>query len=159
MALEIVKGKTLELERVLSHRKKMTQNSINIELENMKQFLSSNGINIAGPFMSTTFSVENEGSEQVMDMEFLIPVDKEVINSGVYVFKPIFRIQNAVYVTHKGDPSKLADTYNQILFFIQENKMTQITTAYNVAINELKPGMGLDDFELDVYIGVTENIL
>jgi len=45
-----------------------------------------------------------------------------------------------------------------MLAYIQENKLTQITSVYSVNIKELKPDH-LDDMVTDLYIGVNPSTL
>ncbi|WP_242835573.1 hypothetical protein [Ruminiclostridium josui] len=94
-----------------------------------------------------------------MDMEILIPIDKNFEFSGEYIFKPLFHIFDAVYARHEGNPATLQNTYNEILAFIQQNKLQQITAGYNVQVKDLLPGMTADEMAIDVYIGVSRNVL
>lgn len=43
--------------------------------------------------------------------------------------------------------------------FISRNGLQQITPGYNVTVKDLLPGMSVDDCIIDVYIGVSDNIL
>ncbi len=152
-------GKEFIMENVLSLRKKMTQRQLDQEMEKIGEFLQSNGATQAGPIVTVTFSIETKNEEPLLDMEILVPMDKELELSGDYVFKPLFKVTNAVYARHKGNPAKLQNTYNEMLSFIQENNLQQITVGYNVLINEPMPGLTLDDMIIDVYIGINPNIL
>ncbi|ACL75459.1 transcriptional regulator [Ruminiclostridium cellulolyticum] len=155
----IESGKEFIMENVLSLRKKMTQKELDNQLEKIGEFLQNNGATQAGPIVTVTFGIETKEREPLLDMEILVPMDKELELSGDYVFKPLFRITNAVYARHKGNPADLQRTYNEMILFIQENNLQQITVGYNVLINEPMPGLTLDDMIIDVYIGINPNIL
>ncbi len=155
----IESGKELKLENVLSLRKRMTQGEINNEMVKMGKFLQENGIRKAGPIVTVTFAIEEHYGQHLMDMEILVPIDKVYDFSGEYVNKPLFYISDAVCARHEGNPSTLQNTYNDILAFIQQNKLQQVTAGYNVQVKELLPGMTADEMIIDVYIGVSRNVL
>jgi len=151
-------GKELILENVLSLRKKLTQEEINNEMIKIGKFFESNSINKAGPVVTCTYSAEVVNAVVMMDMEILVPMDRTV-DLVDYTLKPIFRLVNAVYARHYGDPTKLQDTYNEMLEFIQKNKLQQITPGYNVTVKDILPDMNPNEIIVDVYVGVSPNIL
>lgn len=50
-----------------------------------------------------------------MDMEVLIPLNKEINVPSDYTFKPIFRLNNAVVVRHKGNPAMPQNSANELM--------------------------------------------
>lgn len=151
-------GKTLRLENVISMRRKVTQLEFQSELEKLTEFMTENNIQRTGPMFSTTLGVEEVDGEQLLDMEFLVPVDREVDVPTDYQFKPLFHLVNAVYKQHVGSPERLQNTYDELLNFMQENNLQQITSGYNVTVNEKDVELGELPI-IDVYIGVNPSIL
>jgi effector-binding domain-containing protein len=152
----IEEGKELKVVNVLSLRKKMSQEQINAEMIAIGKFFEANGIKKSGAIMTTTYSIDTNG---VSDMEILVPMDKVVDLTSQYKFKPVFKLVNAVYARHQGNPALLHSVYNEMLAYIQRNKLQQITTGYNVTVKDITPEMNIDELIIDVYIGVSENIL
>ena len=152
-------GKEFRLESVLSLRRKMTQQQINDEMMKIGKLLQDNEAKKQGPIVTVTFAIENVNGNQLLDMEILVPIDKKLGLTSEYTLKPFFHIVNAIYARHTGDPATLQNTYNEMLAFIQQNNLQQITAGYNVQVNDLLPGMTPDDMIVDVYIGVSPNIL
>ncbi len=144
-------GKRLELKNVLSLRKKMTQEDMQKEMAKIGQFFEANGIKKSGYIATTTYSIDSDGT---LDMEILVPMDKIVELPSEYKLKPVFRLVNAVYVRHEGNPSNLQNVYNEMMAYIKENNLQQITTGYNVTVKDFRP-----DTSIDVYMGVSENVL
>lgn len=149
-------NKELRLENVLSLRKKMTQIEINEEISDINRFFESRGIEKQGSIVTVTYAIEQNN---LFDMEILVPMNKAVELPQKYVFKPVFKLVNAIYVRHKGNPSLLQAVYNEILAYIHNNKLQQITPAYNVTIKEVTAGMNMEDVVIDIYIGISPNIL
>ena len=155
----VKQGKELWLENVLSLRKKIVQNDINNEMIKIGKYLSDNGLRKTSPIVTATFEIKNVNSQQILDMEILLPIDRAIEPSGEYRFKKVFHLVNAVYAQHRGSPALLQDTYNQMIAYIQENKLQQITAAYNVNVSELQSSQSMDKMVIDVYIGVNPSLL
>ncbi len=58
--------------------------------------------------------------------------DKKIELPNEYSSKPMFHIVNEVYARHEGNPATIQNTYNDMLAYIQQKKLQQITAAYNV---------------------------
>ncbi|RJE89061.1 AraC family transcriptional regulator [Paenibacillus sp. 1011MAR3C5] len=152
-------GREFKIENVLSLRKKMTQQEIQQEMMNIGKLLEQNGLKKNGPIVTATFTIEQSNEQQLLDMEILVPLDKPAKLHGIYKFKDVFHLVNAVYARHEGNPNTLQNTYNEIDQYTRENALQLITVAYNVNIVELHPGQSMDDMIVDVYIGVNPSIL
>lgn len=155
----VEQGRELRLENVLSLRKKMDRSEINVEMMKIGKWVNDNGLKKAGPIVTATFGVENVDNQQILDMEILVPIDRAAESSGEYRFKEVFHLVNAIYAQHKGNPALLQNTYNKMVAYLQDNRLQQITAAYNVNVSELQPGQSLDEVIVDVYIGVNPSIL
>jgi len=149
-------GKELKMENVLSLRKKMRQEEVQQEMIKIGRFFEANGIKKSGNIATTTYSIDPDGT---LDIEILIPMDKSVDLPSEYKLKPVFKLVNAVYARHEGNPANLQNVYNEMLAYIKEKNLQQITTGYNVTVKDITPGMSIDEVVIDVYIGVSENIL
>lgn len=159
----ITEHETFEMKNVLSFRAKMTQKEIGVygkQIETVLQTTESLRVDIP---VTATFSVEqrNDG-EQVMDMEFLIPIDRNL--DGVelpegFCFKEKFYLTNAVKLHHVGHPAKLQESIIELNNFIAEHKLTPITVGYNVTVKEPKTPLEMDLAEVDVYVGISPNKL
>ncbi len=153
---DIETNKNITLENLLSLRKKMLSTEINEEMIKISKLFAANGIKKAGPIVTTTFAVlENN----VLDMEILVPMDKIFELPNEYKFKPKFKLTNAIYARHCGNPAFLQEVCNEMVEFISRNGLQQITPGYNVTVKDLLPCMSVDDCIIDVYIGVSDNIL
>ncbi len=149
-------GKELHLSNVLSLRKKMKQAQINEELVKVGKFLADNGIKKDGPLVTTTYSVDQDGT---LDMELLVPMDRLTDVPSEYILKPQFILTNALYTRYEGDPSKLQVAYAELIQYIKQNKLHQITTGYNVGVKDVQISEGISVSAIDIYIGVSNNKL
>lgn len=75
----------------------MTQGQVQLELEKLVELMKENGVEPKGPLVSTTYDIEKIGKEQLLDVEFILPVDREVHIAKKYQFKLLFHLVNEVY--------------------------------------------------------------
>lgn len=137
----------------------MQQHLVEKEMQKIGVYLQKNNSKKAGPLITTTFNIENIDGEQLLDMEILVPIDKEIEVLEKYQFKKKFHLLNAVYARHEGNPKFLQETYNKLMKYIQINNLVQITSAYNVNVKDPTSAEDFDDMVIDIYIGVSPNIL
>lgn len=148
--IQIETGKELKFENLASFRKKMRQSEIQVELGKFVQFLKDSGAKKNGPMISATFTAEEVDGEQVLDMEFLIPIDRRVELLDEYQWKPLFHLVNSVFSRHVGNLQDIQATFLEMTTYIQNNCLHQITVAYIVNYEE----NGQDAPMIEIYIGV-----
>ena len=124
--MEILTKQIYEMENVISYRAKMTHKEMNIAMNRLMTLIKDNGLVKNGYITTSTFSIEKAGNTELVDIEILCPVDKICRLPQEYTFKPVFRLANAVKITHKGDPVNLQETANLLISYINENKLTPI---------------------------------
>jgi len=74
-----------------------------------------------------------------------------------FAFKNYIKIINAVVASYKGRPIGLQEACNQLNQYIMEHKLQPKTVGYNVTkkTDMLNP----ENTEIDVYVGISPNIL
>ena len=150
---------TLEMYNVLSYRGKMTQQELAIKSQEIEKILADMGAKKNGPVVSATYAVEQGATEAVMDVEILSPLDKEVVVPEGFTWKKHFLLTNALMVRHVGNPMRLSDAINELNNYIVVNGLVPITNGYNVTIKEAKTQQELDEMIIEIYVGISPNIL
>lgn len=156
---EIVENAVLEMENVLSLRTRATQQQLAQASKVLEEMLKNNGIKRNGPSVSATYAVDTTGAEPILDIEILIPLDKKISVAAPYVIKPVFRLKNAVKIRHQGSPDLLQNTANELMGYIKDKGLMPITTGYNVTVQEPSSPTDIDSLIVDIYVGVSDNIL
>ena len=157
--MQITTNQTYEMKNVISYRAKMTQVQINQIMKQLSDFISENDLTKSGCFTTSTFAVENINNQPVMDIELLCPVDREITLPSGFTFKSTFRLNNAVKIVHTGNPALMQSTVNELTEFLKSNHLTPVTSIYNVTVVEPKSQQEIDSMVVDMYIGVSQNIL
>lgn len=157
--MNIQEHMTLEMHNVLSYRAKMTNQELQYKSQEIEKLLTETGAIKAGPAVTTTFSIEQGASGPVMDVELLLPLDRKITPPVGYIWKPYFLLTNALMIQHIGNPSTLQNSINELNAYIIEHQLVPITTGYNVTVKEAKTPLELASMEVDIYVGISPNLL
>lgn len=156
---EILIHQTLKMQNVILYRCKMAQEQVNTAMGSISQIMKLCGTKKNGPVVTSTFSIKVIDNQQVIDIEILVPVDKEIAVPEGYIFKKEFLLTNAVKISHIGNPALMQNTANELMKYISENKLTPITSGYNVTVKEPTSQQDIENMIVDIYVGVSPNIL
>lgn len=156
---EIIENASLEMENVLSYRGKVTQQQMVQITKEMQSIIDSNNAHKTLPGVSATFAIDSTSSVPMMEVEIMYPLDKPITVSAPYVFKPVFRLRNAVKVRHIGNPTLMQNTANELMAYINNKGLMPITAGYNVTVQEPSTPTDIDSLIVEMYIGVSDNIL
>lgn len=148
----------LHLNNLLSFRKTLTQPEVQKEMNDIDSFIKENGLTIVGPKISTTYSV-TQAMVPTMDIELLIPVNKEFNETDMYKFKRTFKLTNCLKVKHRGNPQGMQQNILLIQQYIKEKSLMPISSLYTVNLNEIKTQDELDKYEADIYLSISPNII
>lgn len=151
--LEIKENQELDILNLLSYRGKVSQAEFESIGKEMEKYIQETGAKRAGNPITATYAVEGE----IVDMEILIPIDKKIEAIGKFAFKNQIKITNAVVASYTGHPMGLQDACMQLNQYIMDNKLQPLTVGYNVTkkTDMLSP----EQTEIDVYVGINQNIL
>lgn len=151
--LEIKENQELQVVNLLSYRGKVRQAEIENIGKEMENYIQKVGAKRVGNPITATYAVEGD----MIDIELLMPIDKSIDSTDKFVFKNQIKIVNAVIAVYKGHPMGLQDACNQLNQYIMEHKLQPITVGYNVTkkTDMLNP----ENTEIDVYVGISPNIL
>jgi hypothetical protein len=143
----------LNVVNVLSYRGKVKQTEIENVGKEMESYIKNAGAKRVGNPITATYAVEGDA----IDIELLMPIDKTIDSSDRFVFKNQIKIVIAVVACYKGHPMGLQDACNQLNQYIVEHSLQPITVGYNVTkkTDMLDP----ENTEIDVYVGISPNIL
>ena len=151
--LEIKKNQELNVANVLSYRGKVKQVELENIVKDMENYIVKAGAKRIGNTVTATYAFEVD----VVDIELLMPIDKSIESADKFVFKNQIKIVNAVVASYKGHAMGLQEACNQLNKYMMEHALQPITVGYNVTkkTDMLNP----ENTEIDVYVGISPNIL
>lgn len=143
---------TYEISNLVSLSNKYIVNEFQTALfglvNNYKDYAPNNGECI----ITTTKSIEEINSEQVIDVEILLPVSYRIPVEEPYIFKKNIKITNALY-TKVEDVIKIQEALNEVNQYIIDNTLQPITSAYLVQTKQDNKTF------IEIYVGLNPNIL
>ena len=160
--MEIKTGLTFQMKNVLAFRGKVTQATLNEKRKEMENLIKEFNAKPVHPAVTTTYGIEQTAEGPVMDMEVLIPLDKDVSHEilvkqlSEYRFKPQFLLTNALQVHHEAKDGKLEDSIKELYKYVQVHNLSPITNGYNIAFNDPDDP---NDMIVDIMVGIDPNIL
>ena len=154
----ISNNENLKFNSLLSCRKSLTHMEFGEEMKKLDKFILDNSLKVVGPKISTTYSI-SQAMVPTMDIEVLIPLEMEFTETTDYKFKPEFKLVNCLKLTHKGNPQGFNDSVMSLQKYITEEKLVPISTLYTVNIQEAKALDEAENFQADLYISISPNIL
>lgn len=151
--LEIKENQELHVENLLSYRGKVKQAELESVGKEMENHIQNVGAKRVGNTITATYAVDGD----TIDVELLMPINKNIDSTDKFVFKNQIKIVNAVVACYKGHPLGLQEACNQLNQYIVGQKLQPITVGYNVTkkTDMLDP----ENTEIDVYVGISPNIL
>ncbi|MDO5518382.1 MAG: AraC family transcriptional regulator [Clostridium sp.] len=117
------------------------------------QLMQRLGVTCSGPITTATYGIKEGAMEQVMDIELLVPLDRQVELPSGYTFKPLIKLVNAICARHMGHPGLIGETINELNDYIIKHDKQVITATYNVTTKEAESEAEINDMIIDIYVG------
>lgn len=152
--MEIVRNKEYSVKNVLTFRGNVRQESINNIIAKAGEVIKKANIEINGPAITAIHSIENYGSNQLLDFELIVPINGEMSSVDDYIYKDKFVIENAVMFRHKGNPQDMNSEMESLARYIRDNKLKPSTPFYNITVKGATVPSEINDMIVDVYIGI-----
>lgn len=92
--------------------------------------------------------------DTAMDIEVLVPVDGAFESNSKYVYKPEFRLENALSVRHYGSYGDLPKTQKRLNNYLAQMGLKAITNTYFV-IDKNSDNNNI----VSLYVGINGNVL
>ena len=150
---EIKTNQELEVKNVLAFRGKIKPQELDGIVKDMEYKMKSVGAERIGNPITATYTVEKDG----IDVEVLLPINKEMDDIGAYKYKERIKIVNAVLLSYKGNPTGLQNACNELNQYMAEHQLQPITVGYN--ITKHIDTINVENTEIDVYVGINPNVL
>ena len=138
-----VEHQMLSYDYVLSYQTKVDDKMVPNMLSSIKANISVIDLKICGNIIITKHDETTE---------FLIPVDRKFEGNQHYVFKPGFKLVNAVRQRYYGNFDEIDTGLKELNSYISEQSLTPITSPYIMEIDS-------DNGVYDIFIGISENVL
>lgn len=113
-------------------------------------------LKVVGNVVFRIIEVIPDSGEDIYGVEILIPTDKAFKSEGQCIYKPEFKIDNAVSFMFY-DVNEICDAETQLYGYARKNNMKPITDIYFVLLQSEKSSRANTVFE--AYVGISNNIV
>lgn len=153
--MEFLEGQFFTAKNLLSYRTRVESRDLNDLLDHVKSNLNVLDLKMSGRTILSISEKIVEKNKQIYGVEILIPVDREFESTGQYVYKPTFKLVNAIAYRFYG--GSFAEAESKLSNYIKAHDMTAVTGVYHIM-----QGDGLDRYGeeyWDACVAVNENIV
>lgn len=154
--MKFMKNRYLYYEHLLSYSTRVKAS----ELIDMLIFTKSNidalELKAVGNTVFRIIEIIPDSGGDIYGTEVLIPTDRAFKSEGQCIYKPEFKIDNAVSFMFY-DVNEICDAETQLYGYARKNNMKPITDIYFVLLQSEKGNMANNVFE--AYVGISNNIV
>ena len=155
--MEFLEGQFYTAKNLFSYRTRVESSELNNLLCYMKSSLEVFDLKINGKIILSISEKITEKNKQIYGVEILIPVDKEFESTGQYVYKPTFKLVNAISYRFYGNCNGFAEAESKLFNYIKARNMNAVTGLYYIL--QSKETVHNDVQYWDTYVAVNENIV
>lgn len=148
--MEIIEKQYLSVESLLSYKTRSTFSKLGKLIDHISKSLKLLEIEQTGNII---FSLKENAcgtDEAILDLEFFVPVSKEFKSNEFYVYKPEFKLFNAVRARHTGTYDTLINSRQKMQDYLSQKCYQPITDFYYYVNNSNL---------VDIYVGINGNIV
>ncbi|MCM1525046.1 MAG: hypothetical protein NC120_11375 [Ruminococcus sp.] len=155
--MDYLEQQYIEVRNVLSYRARVDVNRLKDILRFAEKNVDALGFTVTENLLFTVTETFCEKNKCIADIEILIPVNKAFESSEQYIYKPVFKLVNAVSVRHYGLYSEIGSVRSSLEQFLLKKSLKPVSSIYYKVIrnSEEQPC----DSVLDAFISVNANQL
>ena len=155
--MEFLEGQFYTAKNLLSYRTRVESNDLDNLLCYVRNSLDALDLKANGKIILSFSEKITEKNKQIYGVEVLVPVDKEFESTGQYVFKPTFKLVNAISYRFYGNCNGFAEAESKLYGYIKDHDMNAVTGLYYVLQSKEAVNSGVQYW--DTYVAVNENIV
>lgn len=152
--MNVIENQQLWFDAVLSYRTRVEKASLVMLIKHVRDNIETLGLEVTD---NVVLSVDEEISEEnktILGVEVIVPIDRPFSSNIHYVFKPYFKLENAVVLKYSGKASELPQAGRELCEYAVNKHFSVLTNVYYY-IKQLSG----DDVVANAYVGVNGNRL
>ncbi|MCM1024695.1 MAG: hypothetical protein NC395_11665 [Prevotella sp.] len=149
-----IENQQLWYENVLSYRTRISEGALPELISFVRENIDAMDLSITGDIVFSISERVTDNDQSIIGMEFIIPVDKRFKSNSRYVFKPKFKLENAVMYKYSGDIRQLFNEKNKLFEYVLRNDLKAVTGVY-YCVKKLDGCSGI----ICMYVGISGNML
>ena len=152
--MEVIENQYISVKNVLSYLTRVGCKSLGDLICHIHRSVEVLDLKVEGKIMFSVIGTHSIPEDIAMDIEVLVPVDKAFVSTSKYVYKPEFKLENALSIRHYGSYCDLMKTHKLLNDYLTEKKLKAITNTYFVIDKNCD-----NNNVVSLYVGINGNIL
>lgn len=152
--MNVIENQQLWFDNVLSYRTRVEKDSLGDMIKHICDNISVLGLEITDNIVLTVSEETEESKQTILGVEVIIPVNKPFKSNCHYIFKPHFRLENAVLFTYCGNVGGLPKMNKRLREYALSRQYSPLTGVYF----SIKQICG-NEIVANAYMGINGNLL
>lgn len=152
--MNVIENQQLWFDNALSYRARVEKDSLGDMISHINDNISVLGMEITDSIVVTVCEEAREPNRTILGVEIIVPVNKPFESNCHYIFKPHFKLENAVLMKYCGKASEFPETKNKLREYALEKHYSPLTNVY-FSIKRISG----DEVVANAYLGVDGNTL
>lgn len=129
--MALVEHQYIEFENILSYRTRVDIKRLEKLISYVERNTDALGLKITGNLIFTVTEVIELSDKQILGIELLVPVNRSFESCEQYVYKPRFRLVNAVSVRF-GDLNDFFKASDELMRYLNQNHFNAASGIYYI---------------------------
>ena len=152
--MNVIENQQLWFDTALSYRARVEKESLGDMIGHIYDNISTLGLEVTDSIVVTVCEEIRELNQTILGVEIIVPVNKPFESNCHYVFKPHFKLENAVLLKYCGKASELPETKKKLCEYVLNKHYSPLTDVY-FSIKQISG----DNVVANAYLGVDGNLL
>lgn len=152
--MDVIENQHLWFDMVLSYRARVEKNSLCDMIRHVRDNISVLDLKITDSVAVSVYEEFTEPNRTIFGVEIIVPVDRPFESNCHYVFKPHFKLENAVMLKYRGNASEFPEIKKALCEYALNRHYSPLTNVY-FSIKQIDG----DEVVANAYLGVDGNSL
>ena len=152
--MNVIENQQLWFDNALSYRARVEKYSLGDMIRHIYDNIAVLGLEITDSVVVSVFEETKEPKQTILGIEMIVPVNKPFESNCHYVFKPHFKLENAVLYKYCGKASEFPEIKKKLCEYAINKRYSPITDVY-FSVKQLNG----DDVVANAYLGINGNSL
>ena len=152
--MNVIENQQLWFDNALSYRTRVEKNSLGDLIRHINDNISVLDLEITESVVVSVFEEIKEPKQTILGIEIIVPVNKPFESNCHYVFKPHFKLENAVLFKYCGKTSDFPDVSKRLSEYALDKGYSPLTNVY-FSIKQING----DEVVANAYLGIDGNLL
>lgn len=152
--MDIIENQHLWFDSALSYRTRVKKDSLGDMIKYICDNVPALDLEITDSVVVSVYEEIAEPAQTILGVEIIVPVDRPFESNCHYVFKPHFKLENAVMMKYRGKASDFPEIRRKLCEYALDKHFSPLTNVY-FSIKQID-GNGV---VANAYLGVDGNSL